>query len=233
MEKQRVVSDDGYLFINRWIRDKFLETGDEELRKLKDFTIQMYRVLCEDVGICADKGVWNMFRSHNLRKFFNNRLIAARCDPMIKEFLMGHKIPDKTKASYFVADPTELKELYKDFIPFLMIQKEADVSESPEYIRIKQENQILATETARHVIERKELQDLRAELEKATQKIMEADAEIHYMNEDRDLIAEAKYQEKIKEMDEKMKALDSILDEAGKKIDVKGLKERTKGEVDW
>jgi len=30
-----------------------------------------------------------------------------------------------------------------------------------------------------------------------------------------------------------MKALDSILAEAGKKIDVKELKERTKGEVDW
>jgi len=62
---------------------------------------------------------------------------------------------------------------------------------------------------------------------------METDAEIHYMIEDRDLSAEAKYQHKLKEIDEKMKALDSILDEAGKKIDVKELKERTKDSVEW
>ena len=35
MEKQKVTSDEGYLFINRWIRDDFLITHDEELRKLK------------------------------------------------------------------------------------------------------------------------------------------------------------------------------------------------------
>jgi hypothetical protein len=47
-----------------------------------------------------------------------------------------------------------------------MIQKEADVSESPEYIRIKHENQVLQAETARYIVERRELQDLRAEMEK-------------------------------------------------------------------
>ncbi len=30
-----------------------------------------------------------------------------------------------------------------------------------------------------------------------------------------------------------MKAFDILLDEAGKKVDVKELKERTKAEVDW
>lgn len=126
----------------------------------------MYRVLCEDVGICAEKGIRNTFRSHGLWKWFSNRLIAARCDPMIKEFFMGHKIPDKTKASYFVADPAELKEIYKSFIPFLTIEKSLDVSESPEYQQIKHENQILQSETARHIVERSELQELRAEIEK-------------------------------------------------------------------
>jgi cell shape-determining protein MreC len=46
-------------------------------------------------------------------------------------------------------------------VPYLTIQKEADVFESPEYLRIKQENQILQAEIARHVVERSELQDLK------------------------------------------------------------------------
>jgi hypothetical protein len=49
---------------------------------------------------------------------------------------------------------------------FLTIEKELDVSESPEYQKIKQDNRILQAETARHVVERSELQDLRAEIEK-------------------------------------------------------------------
>lgn len=172
LRKQRVVYNndsepEGYLFIKRSIDDKYLQTGDEELRKLNDFTVQeMYRMLCEKAGMCADNGTRNTFRSHGLRKFFNNRLIAAKCDPMIKEFLMGHKIPDKTKASYFVADPTELKELYKDFVPFLTIEKQLDISESPEYLKIKQENKILQAETAAHVVERQELQELRRKVER-------------------------------------------------------------------
>ena len=161
----------------------FLETGEEELRKLKDFTIQeMYRVLCEDTGTCAEKGIRNTFRSHGLRKWFNNRLIAAQCDPMIKEFFMGHKIPDKTKASYFVADPTELKEIYTSFIPFLTIQKEADISESPEYQRIKQENVILQAETARHVVERSELQEVKNELERIKSSLNLEDIQNYFKN---------------------------------------------------
>ena len=145
---------------------------------------------------------------------------------------MGHTI-DSTRDAYYKPDPLEIIKIYQQYVPYLLIQKEADVSESPEYQKIKNENQILASETARHVIERKELQDLRSELETAKQKIMEADAEIHYMKEDMELREEAKYQHKLKEIDEKMKALDSILNEAGKKINVKELKKRTKGEVDW
>ncbi|HEX3014415.1 MAG TPA: hypothetical protein VHO92_09125, partial [Methanobacterium sp.] len=86
-------------------------------------------------------------------------------------FLMGHTL-DETQAAYFRAKPEELKEIYIKFAPFLIIQKEADVSESPEYLRIKQENQILQAETARHVVERSELRDMRAELEKIKTKEM-------------------------------------------------------------
>jgi hypothetical protein len=62
---------------------------------------------------------------------------------------------------------------------------------------------------------------------------MEADAEIHYMKEDMELSAEAKYQHKLKEIDEKMKAMNAYFDDVLKNVDVKKLKERTKDEVDW
>ncbi len=78
---------------------------------------------------------------------------------------MGHTLDD-TRAAYFRASPDKLKEIYQKYVPFLIIQKEADISESPEYLRIKQENQILQAETARHVVERSELQELRADMER-------------------------------------------------------------------
>jgi integrase len=168
--KQKLRGDDGFLFINRHISDDYLKSPNEEMRKLKTDTIQlMFRVLCEDSNGCAEKGVWNIFRSHNLRKFFNNRLIAARCDPMIKEFLMGHKIHDKTKEAYFVADQNELKAMYKDFVPFLTISKEMNVSESEDFKRVVEENEELKGKVESVSVERYELIQLKEEIARLKQ----------------------------------------------------------------
>jgi transposase-like protein len=58
-----------------------------------------------------------------------------------------------------------MKERYQQYIPYLTIQKELDVSESPEYQEIKKENQVLQAETARHVVERSEMADLKKQLD--------------------------------------------------------------------
>lgn len=71
----------------------------------------------------------------------------------------------RRRGAYFRASPEKLKEIYLKFVPYITIQKEADISERPEYLRIKQENQILQAETARHIVERSELQELRARTE--------------------------------------------------------------------
>ena len=251
LEKQRVTRPDGYLFVQKNIPEEYLDVSEDELnerlpekrnqawQKREDIRqvdkktfMNLYRNLAERAQKAAPHGYWSLIRSHNMRKFFNTALVNAGCNNIYVELWMGHTI-DSTRDAYYRPDPQEIIKIYQQYVPYLTIQKELDISESPEYQKIKNENQILASETARHVIERKELQDLRSELEKATQKIMEADAEIHYMQEEMDLRSEAKYQHKLKEIDEKMKALDSILDEAGKKINVKELKERTKDEIDW
>ena len=131
--KQKVFSDDGYLFTLKHVSDEYLATHDEQLRKLSDEAVQsMYRILCEDTNMCTPSGVWSKFRSHKLRKWFSNKLREAHCDPDLREFMMGHKI-EGSKANYFESNPAELKAAYKNCIPYLTIQKELDISESEDF----------------------------------------------------------------------------------------------------
>ncbi|AKB61762.1 tyrosine-type recombinase/integrase [Methanosarcina mazei] len=155
----------GYLFINRAIDPEYLETGNEEIRKLKPYTIQIiYTELCEKANKVSGKGKRNLIRSHNMRKFFNSTLLANGADIFTTDYMMGHKLSN-TQDAYFRADPEKLKEKYKQFIPYLTIQKELNVAESPEYKKLKDENIILATETARNVVEREEIQRLNKKIE--------------------------------------------------------------------
>ena len=164
--KQRIYSDDDYLFIGRKIQDSFINTKNDELRKFEDVSLRMlYQTLSEKSQKNTPKSDCNLIRSHNMRKWFNSAMLNAGADSFHVEFFMGHTLDD-TRAAYFRANPEKLRELYLKYIPYLTIQKEADISESFEYLRIKQENQILQAETARHVVERSELQELRAEMEK-------------------------------------------------------------------
>ena len=59
----------------------------------------------------------------------------------------------------------------------------------------------------------------------------DASAEIHYMKEDMELSAEAKYQDKLKEMDDRMKAMNELFSGILKGKDEKKLKEEA-GDVD-
>ncbi|WP_292390448.1 tyrosine-type recombinase/integrase [Methanosarcina sp. UBA5] len=177
LKKQRVIlkkdgkpAEEGYLFICRNVPDKYLKTKDESLRRLNEKTVMnRYRRISEDAQKNTEKGNWNIIRSHNLRKWFNSRLLNAGAELFFVDFLMGHKI-DSVREAYYRADPESLREIYRKYIPYLTIQKEVDISESPEYMRIKQENQILQAETVRHIVERSELQELRAEMEKIKEK---------------------------------------------------------------
>jgi integrase len=166
VKKQNVINENGYLFILRKIPPEFLKTYDEELRKIEGPSfLKIYRTISEKARKSTAKGDWNLIRSHNIRKYFNSTMLNAGADSFHIEFFMGHTL-DETRAAYFRASPEKLRDLYQKYIPYLTIQKEADISESPEYLRIKQENQILQAETARHVVERSELQELKADMQK-------------------------------------------------------------------
>lgn len=192
--KQRVKHDKrgnptGYLFIGKGIPSEYLETENEreaeELRKLEPKTIQkIYRELNEKARKSSPSGKRNLVRSHNIRKFFNSTLLANRAEIFFTDFLMGHQI-DSTRDAYYRADPKSLREEYKKYIPYLTIQKEINISESPEYIKIKSENEILARETAKATVERVEIQNLRIELEEVKKR---KDNESELLNKIMDLM---------------------------------------------
>jgi integrase len=187
--KRKESNDDGYLFISKYISNEYLTTSNEELRKLSNDAVQnIYRNLCEDTGLSAKIGNWNNIRSHKLRKWFSNKLREAKCDPDLREFMMGHKI-EGSKGNYFVDNETELKAAYIHCAPYLTIQKDLDISESPAFKLIKQQNETLILEAEKHRVERQELQELKAE---QAQMKAEAEAEKQKQEEhDNDLIQTA------------------------------------------
>ncbi|MGB9940237.1 tyrosine-type recombinase/integrase [Methanosarcina sp.] len=169
VEKQRTLDNDGYLFILRQVPDEFLQTQDDELRKLTENAIsKLYRAISDKAKKSTKQGFYNVVRSHTMRKYYNSAMLNAGADSQFVEFTMGHSLGE-TKHAYYRPDNKQLKEMYQKFIPYLTIEKSLDISVSPEYLAIVRENEILRSETARHVVERREVQDLKAEIERMKQ----------------------------------------------------------------
>ncbi len=183
LAKQRVYDDSGYLLIRRNVPEKYLETHNEKLRQLTGKApTEIYRKLAEKAHKNTPPHVWGLIRSHNVRKIFNSSLLNAGADPFFVEYRMGHTLDD-TRSAYFRASPIKLKEIYLKFVPYLTIQKEMDISVSPEYLRVMQEKQILQAETERHIVERSELQELREENEKNKKQMKEYEKLIEEIKE--------------------------------------------------
>lgn len=139
LEKQNIVSDDGYLFILQRVPNEFLITGNEELRKIKTkVVVNLYRIISEKAHKDSPEKSWNIIRSHNMRKFFNSTLKNAGADHDFVEFCMGHRLSG-TKMAYYEGDPVKLRDIYARFIPYLTIQKDLDISETPDYKRLTEE----------------------------------------------------------------------------------------------
>lgn len=183
LSKQKVYGNKGYLFIKRSVSDEYLETHNEELRKLDTVgLLKAYRTLSERAQKSTEKGVWNLIRSHNMRKFFNTTLKNAGFDSERVEFFMGHTL-DGTKGAYYRAEAVKLQALYAAFIPYLTIQKELDVASSPEYQKLAAENTNLKAAKESYIVERGELEILARELESIKAQIRDEKEEEWYMKE--------------------------------------------------
>lgn len=121
-EKQTVLSDNGYLFIRRQIPAEFVETGNEQLRKMELGTLaRMYRRISEKSLEGTPK-----IGSLKLRKFFCTTLINAGTDPDFVNFSMGHVIKDASLA--YLGNVRKLRDMYARSIPALTINDATDIS---------------------------------------------------------------------------------------------------------
>ncbi|AKB61363.1 tyrosine-type recombinase/integrase [Methanosarcina mazei] len=162
-EKQHT-SENSYLFILKNVPSEYLATHDEELRKMgENAMLFLYSGVSEKARKNTANG-YNFIRSHTMRKYFNSCLLNAGCDSFHVEYWMGHKLSD-TQAAYFRANIKSQEELYKKYIPYLTIQKELDVSASPEYISAIERAEKAEAEAVRVSVEREELNRVRAQLE--------------------------------------------------------------------
>jgi integrase len=163
-EKQKVLSKDDPLFIKRHVPVSYAITHNDNERALDlEALVKIYRGVSTKARKNTPVGTWNFVRSHTVRKYYNSTMYNAGADSFFIEFMMGHELDD-TRAAYFRAAPEELKEIYKRYIPYLTIQKELNISASPEFQAIVKENEILKAEAVKHFVEREELQNLRAEV---------------------------------------------------------------------
>lgn len=170
-EKQYTTKD-SYLFIVKSVPDKYLETRDEELRKMGENALfNLYKGISEKARKNTAKG-YNFIRSHTMRKYFNSALLNAGCDAFHCEYWMGHQL-NETQAAYFRANIQAQKELYKKYIPYLTIEKSLDISVSPEYKAALERAEKAEAEAARVSVERIELQEMRSKLELAESSIAE------------------------------------------------------------
>lgn len=177
LEKQRVTSDNDYLFISRAVPDDYLSFYDldkskkenarlrEKMRKLDTTAIMaIYRRLSEKAQMSAPSGDWNIIRSHNLRRFFNTTLLNAGASIFLVDYAMGHAL-DSTHDGYYRNDPQKLREHYSEYVHLLTINKETDEELMQKYEEEVKKSKALETDVVKMAIERTELEDLREQLE--------------------------------------------------------------------
>ena len=163
VEKQRTTPE-SFLFIPKGVSSEYTKTHNEDCRKITaDGMMKLYRNISDEARKNTAKG-YNFIRSHTMRKYFYNTMHEAGCKYLNLEFMMGHAL-NNTQGAYYRPTLDELKTDYLKCYPYLTIQKDLDVSESPEYIKMKQENEVLAREAATATVEREELKRMHTEFE--------------------------------------------------------------------
>lgn len=169
--EKRSITPDSYLFLKGKINKKYLLTRDEKLRRLtKANIIQAYARINKDLGISTEKGVFNILRSHNMRKFFNTQLKNEGMDGDLIEYMMGHKL-EGSKSHYFEGNPVKLREIYSKYVYAVTISKDIDVKSSPEFQDLVDKYETEKAAKEYYKSERCDLENMRNELAKFQQAI--------------------------------------------------------------
>lgn len=181
LKKQKIVNDDGYLFICRQIDNAYLETHDEGLRQMTENVVQkLYRSISDKVKMNSKKGVYNVIRSHTMRKYFDTVLHEAGVDDFFIQYLEGHDLGD-TKTGYFKPSIESVRQRYTSIMHNLAMEKEFDPNTNTEFQNMLEDNEKLQKIAANATVERDELRELKEEIEQLKQSLTEKDnLESHY-----------------------------------------------------
>jgi integrase len=165
--KNKVYSNNDYLFIRRFVENPYLETRNDELRKYKNSKsiMAVYSELCNKANKSSEKGDYNLIRSHNMRRFFFNQLKYDHFTMENLEYMLAHA-SSSTVATYWRHNPKSIKEEYMRHMHVLAIQKEFDPNESIEFKVMKEQNEEYRHAAAVAEVESSELIALRAEVER-------------------------------------------------------------------
>ncbi len=147
------VNDDGALF------SRYQSGGNH----MSTMAIQhSYRELNRFLGWVPDEGGFYKATSHMMRKFFNTQLINAGMPWEIREHMMGHKLKDRVREAYFLADPEELKKVYLRYIEHLTVKDSTSGKYSQDEFRELQRQNSRLCDTVAEM--KKELKELKGEV---------------------------------------------------------------------
>jgi integrase len=178
--KKTRTTDDSYLFIQGKITEDYLTTGDEELRKLDEDGIRArYRKVNKKAQMNTRSGSYNHVRAHTVRKIFNNTLKLKGCNNTVVEYMMGHTV-DTTQAAYFFKAESItpetiqlLRDNYVKYYPDLLVESDYDVTESPEYLKLVEDNEVLSKVHACTVVKLDKMSSLEQRMEQMQKEMSE------------------------------------------------------------
>ena len=153
---KRKATQDSYLFIQDHIDDSYIETENEELRKLTGMAIaERYRIFTRKANLNTGKNVYNKVRAHNMRHLFRNILEHKGCNSTMIDYWSGHELSG-SRSSYFVNDDDEMLELYKKFEVYLTLHKRLSIQDNPLFIETEKRLKEAELENEKIKVERYE-----------------------------------------------------------------------------
>jgi integrase len=163
--EKRKTTPESYLFVAKKINRDYLETKNEDMRKLTPGTIKdVYKRLNIHTGMSSAKGTYNKVRSHNMRKHFVTTLRNEGCDGDLVKYFVGHTLGG-SEDTYYEGNPDKLKDIYAKFVPYLTIAESIDVSETEAFMKVASENKVLADIHKEDTLKLREIEGLKAEME--------------------------------------------------------------------
>jgi integrase len=179
LEKQRLTPN-SYLLIKRKVPNEYLETHDEELRRVtEDAITEIYNLLAEKAGKSTPKGQWGFIRSHNVRKYFSNTLYSTNLEKKKIDFWLGHTQSDSDTAYFHSIAKTGLKDEYIKNMACLYLAEGIDLENDPMVKDLKEKNEgfkrIVEDTSYEMKTTRKKLESTEQKVEAYEQKLKEAE----------------------------------------------------------